>query len=139
IYFPELYLAQWLVEKRDQDVTIWCFEKTGAHPLLENYRVLVERLSIDGILLIDGGVDSLMRGNEAATGTMIEDAISLFAVNELVQIPTRIVACLGLGAEQDISYTHVLENIARLTQAVGFLVVCSLAPQMPAYTACVDA
>lgn len=58
-YFPELYLAQWFQEKRNEAVTIWCFHKTGTRPLLENYRVLVEHLSIDGILLIDGGVDSL--------------------------------------------------------------------------------
>jgi hypothetical protein len=135
IYFPELYLAQWFAERRGEHVSIWCFEKTGAGPLLDNYRVLVDRLGIDGILLIDGGVDSLMRGNEAETGTMIEDAISLFAVNELTQIPTRIIACLGFGAEQDVSYTHVLENIAALTQAGGFLGACSLTPKMPVYQA----
>lgn len=139
IYFPELYLAQWFTEKRGQAVTVWCFEKTGARPLLENYRVLVERLSIDGIVLIDGGVDSLVRGNEAGTGTMIEDAISLFAVNELCHIPVRLIACLGLGIEPDVAHTHVLENIATLTKAGGFLGTCALTPQMPAYQAYEDA
>lgn len=138
-YFPELYLAQWFAEKRDQAVTIWCFQKTGAYPLVENYRILVERLSIDGILLIDGGVDSLMRGDEAQTGTMIEDAISLFAINELSQIPTRLIACLGFGSEQSVAYTQVLENIAALTLAGGFLGACSLTPQMHAYKAYEDA
>lgn len=139
IYFPELYLAQWFAEKRDQPVTIWCFEKTGARPLLGNYRVLLKHLSIDGILLIDGGIDSLIRGDEAQTGTMIEDAISLFAVNELSQIPVRIIACLGFGSEQDIAYTHVLENIAVLTEAGGFLGACSLTPSMETYKAYEDA
>ncbi|HET7088645.1 MAG TPA: hypothetical protein VFL17_08355, partial [Anaerolineae bacterium] len=87
LYFPELYVAQWFKEKRNQAVTVWCFEKTGARPLLENYRILVEHLAVDGILLIDGGVDSLMRGDEARMGTLIEDATSLFAVNELAEIP----------------------------------------------------
>jgi hypothetical protein len=64
-------------------VTLWSFHKTGTRPLLENYRALVEHLGIDGILLIDGGVDSLVRGDEAGRGTMIEDAILLYAVNEL--------------------------------------------------------
>ncbi len=135
IYFPELYLAQWFAEKRNQAVTIWSFEKTGARPLLENYRILVKYLSIDGIVLIDGGVDSLIRGDEEQTGTMIEDATSLFAVNELPQVPTRIIACLGFGAEQDLAYTQVLENIALLTQVGGFLGACSLTPQMDAYRA----
>ena len=133
IYFPELYLAQWFADQRNHAVTIWCFEKTGAGPLLDNYRVLVESLSIDGIVLIDGGVDSLMRGDEAQTGTMIEDAISLFAVNALAQIPIRVIACLGFGSEQEMAYTQVLENIAALTKAGGFFGACSLTPEMEAY------
>lgn len=51
-YFPELYLAQWFEERRQESVTIWSFQKTGAMPLLENYRLLVDRIGIDGILLI---------------------------------------------------------------------------------------
>jgi len=132
IYFPELYLAQWFREKRSEEVPIWCFEKTGPRPLLDNYRALVEHLTIDGILLIDGGVDSLMRGDEASLGTVIEDASSLAAVDELEEIPLRMVACLGLGAEQDVTYTQVFENIAALTQAGGFLGSCSMTGQMEA-------
>jgi hypothetical protein len=134
-YFPELYLSQWFAEKRQQSVTLWCFAKTGTRPLLENYRLLVERLDVDGILLIDGGVDSLVRGDEAATGTLIEDATSLFVVNELTAISTRLVACLGFGAEQDLSYGHILENMATLTQNGGFLGSCALVPHMSAYRA----
>lgn len=135
IYFPELYLAQWFKEKAGEDVTIWAFHKTGARPLLENYRVLVDYLGIDGILLIDGGVDGLMRGDEAATGTLIEDATSLFVVNELRDVPVRLVGCLGFGAERDITYAHVFENIAALTRLKGFLGSCSLVSQMESYQA----
>lgn len=117
IYFPELYLAQWFQRRRNEAVTVWCFQKSGARPLLENYRVLVDHLSIDGMLLIDGGIDSLMRGDEVGTGTFIEEATSLFAVNELAQIPTRLIGCIGFGAEQGISHAHVFENIAALTEA----------------------
>jgi len=132
-YFPELYLAQWFSEKGSETVTVWCFHKTGTRPLLENYHILTEHLSIDGILLIDGGVDSLIRGDEAGTGTLIEDAISLFVVNELTPISTRLMGCLGFGAERRIAYVHVLENIARLTHDGGFLGACSLTPQMEVY------
>ncbi|GAK58599.1 hypothetical protein U27_05573 [Candidatus Vecturithrix granuli] len=135
LYFPELYLAQWFEEKRREAITVWCFQKTGARPLLENYRVLLNHLSIDGILLIDGGVDSLIQGDEAGTGTLIEDATSLFVVNELKHLPVRIVACIGFGAEQDLAYAHVLENIAVLTQDGGFLGACALTPHMEAYQA----
>jgi hypothetical protein len=134
-YFPELYLAQWFKETRNEAVTIWCFQKTGTRPLLANYHVLVKHLSIDGILLVDGGIDALMHGDEACTGTPVEDATSLFAVNELVQIATRLMVCIGFGAERDITYAHVFENIAALTQAGGFLGACALTPQMEAYQA----
>jgi len=65
-YFPELYLSRWFKEVRGEDVTLWCFQKTGVRPLLENYRLLIEHLAIDGIVLIDGGVDSLLPRPEAA-------------------------------------------------------------------------
>lgn len=134
-YFPELYLARWFHEKRNETITLWYFQKTGARPLLENYRILAEHLSIDGILLMDGGVDSLVRGDEAGAGTLIEDATSLFAVNELTQIPTRLMGCIAFGAEQGIAHAHILENIATLTEAGGFLGACLLTPQMEAYQA----
>ncbi len=132
-YFPELYLARWFQEKRTEEVTVWSFAKTGAGPLLDNYRLLVERLNIDGILLVDGGVDSLVRGDEAGTGTLIEDACSLYAVNELTGIPVRLMACLGMGAEQDMTYAQILQNIASLAAAGGFLGSCALTPQMEVY------
>jgi hypothetical protein len=134
-YFPELHLAKWFKEKRHEAITIWCFQKTGAAPLLENYRILLQHLNIDGILLIDGGVDSLVRGDETETATLIEDATSLFAVNELNELSVRLLACLGFGIEQDLTYLQILENIASLTKAGGFLGTCSLLPQMWAYQA----
>jgi hypothetical protein len=132
-YFPEFYLAQWFHDKRFEDVTIWCFPKTGVRPLLANYEALIEHLSIDGILLVDGGVDSLMQGNESHVGTLVEDTITLCAVNELKQIRTRLTASVGFGAELDIAYAHVLENIAALSAMDGFLGSCSLVRQMEAY------
>lgn len=132
-YFPELHLSEWFKTKKNKDITIWCFQKTGALPLTENYRILAKHLSLDGILLIDGGVDCLIRGDETEKGTLIEDAISLCAVNELNHIKNRYVVCLGLGAEQDITYAHIFENIAGITKDGGFLGVCSLVPSMPVY------
>jgi hypothetical protein len=134
-YFPEFHLARWFDEQHHAPTTVWCFHKTGAAPLLENYRLLIEHLSIDGILLVDGGVDSLIRGDEAEKGTLIEDAISLSAVHELTEVRTRLLACVALGAELDLAYAHVLENVAALTHGGGFLGACALAPQMESYQA----
>ncbi|MFZ6028177.1 MAG: DUF1152 domain-containing protein [Chloroflexota bacterium] len=138
-YFPEKYLSQWFKKKQQSDVTVWSFQKSGVRPLLKNYRLLADYLSIDGILLIDGGVDSLMRGDESGMGTVIEDATSLCVVNELTNIRTRILATVALGAEQDVAYNQVFENIASLTQAGAFLGACALTPQMESYQAFEDA
>lgn len=132
-YFPEFYLAQWFQQNKQEDITVWTFQKTGTSPLLKNYQALVEYLNIDGILLVDGGVDSLMRGDEAGKGTLLEDAISLSAVNQLDNVPLKMIACIGMGAEQDVTHFHVFENIAQLTKLGGFYGVCSLTPQMPVY------
>jgi hypothetical protein len=134
-YFPEFHLVNWFKEKRNEEITIWCFHKTGAAPLTENYKILAEHLSLDGILLVDGGVDSLVRGDEAELGTAIEDLTSLYAVNQLSDIQNRWLACIGFGAEQNLTHAHILENIAALTEAGGFLGACSLTPQMDPYQA----
>lgn len=133
VYFPELYLSQWFQQARQEAVTIWCFQKTGTLPLLKNYQKLVEHLFIDGILLVDGGVDSLMQGDETRMGTVVEDATSLYVVNALDQVPVRQLAAVGFGAEQDVAYAQVLENIAALTRAGAFRGACALTPQMESY------
>jgi hypothetical protein len=138
-YFPEFHLVNWFKEKRNEEITIWCFHKTGAAPLTENYKILAKHLSLDGILLVDGGVDSLVRGNEAELGIAIEDLTSLYAVNQLSDIPTRLVACIGFGVEQNLTHAHILENIATLTKEGGFLGSCSLTPQIESYQAYDDA
>lgn len=132
-YFPELHLSRWFKTEQHEAITIWCFEKTGVNTLLSSYQRLVTDLSIDAILLIDGGVDSLIRGDEAEAGSPVEDAVSLAVVNELQSVPVRLTCCLGFGAELEISYAHIFENMAALTSMDGFLGSCSLLKQMPCY------
>lgn len=138
-YFPERYLSEWFRDKRGEDVTIWSFQKLGVRPLLENYRVLVKHLGIDAIILIDGGVDSLMHGDESAVGTIVEDTISLVAVGELEDVPVKLTTCVGMGAEQDISYPQVFENIAQLAGSGAFLGACALTKNFPSYQSYEDA
>lgn len=128
-YFPELHLAKWF-KQTGQDVTVWAFEKTGVRPLLAGYQALVDHLAVDGIVLIDGGVDSLLCGDEAELGTILEDTISLAAVNELDNVPVRLLGCVGFGVELNMAYAHVLENMAQLTSQGAFLGSCSLLQQM---------
>jgi hypothetical protein len=138
IYFPELDLARWFAERRGEEVTVWGFANRGGHQMLQDYRTLVRHLELDGILLVDGGFDALIRGDEEAIGTAMEDAVTLSAVSAL-EVPLRMMTCVGFGAERDMAYAQVLENVAELTAAGAFHGVCSLAPSMPVYQAYEDA
>lgn len=131
-YFPEYYLAEWFFEELGEEVTIWCFEKTGARPLVQNYRALIEHLEIDAIVLVDGGVDSLNQGNEPQIGTMLEDSLSLLAVKEQ-KLPVKLLACVGMGIETEMSYGHIFENVSSLIQQGAFRGSCSLTGQMQSY------
>jgi hypothetical protein len=133
IYGPELYLARWLRENLDDTAPVWAFHKTGVRPLAENYRLLVERLSIDALILVDGGVDSLACGDEADPGTFIEDTISLVAACQVTGPTKRIVACVGFGAEPEVGHAHALENMAALASRDAFLGACALTRQMDVY------
>jgi hypothetical protein len=132
-YFPEYFLAEWFERERNEKVTIWCFQKEGAEPLIQNYKILVQHLEIDCIILIDGGVDSLMHGDEPLPGTLIEDSLSLLAVSELPDVPVQIVACVGLGIEPEVGFNHLFENMAQLIRSQAFHGSCSLVQTMPAY------
>lgn len=130
-YFPELYLTHWF-QQRGENVPIYCFENTGARPLRVGYELLCAQLELDTVLLVDGGTDSLMRGDEAGLGTPHEDLASVAAVSQL-PIPRKLLACIGFGVDafHGICHAHFLEAVAAITQAGGFLGMWSLTPDMP--------
>jgi hypothetical protein len=141
-YFPERYLAQWLAVHADAP-SIYCFPTTGVIPLQEAYTTLVEQLQLDTIILIDGGTDSLMRGDEVSLGTPHEDAASIIAVNE-VDVAHKLLVCLGFGIDRHHGICHAdfLEAVAALSRANGYLGLFSLLPTMPEvqqYQAAVEA
>lgn len=129
-YFPERFLSQWFREQ-GQETPIFCFERTGVKPLLASYRTLVEQLSLDTVILVDGGTDSLMRGDEIGLGTPQEDISSIIAVNELA-VERKILACLGFGVDyfHGVCHAHFLEAVAELTRKHGYLGMFSLVEEM---------
>jgi hypothetical protein len=133
-YFPEGYLAQWFKEVRDETATVWMFANTGVAPLTRAYERLARHLGIDAVILVDGGVDSLMRGDEERPGSLIEDTISLAAIEPL-DIPVKILACLGFGTEVEerLGHHHALENMAALASEGAFWGSCALTAQMEAF------
>ncbi|MFJ5232346.1 DUF1152 domain-containing protein [Kitasatospora sp. NPDC088391] len=138
--FPERSLAHWLREHRLPD-TVWAFASVGVKPLRAAYRTLVRRLGVDAILLVDGGTDILLRGDEAGLGTPEEDMASLAAVSGLTSVPIRLVACLGFGvdAHHGVSHSLVLENLAALQREGGYLGAFSIPADSPEAAAYLDA
>jgi hypothetical protein len=130
-YFPEGYLCRWF-RKAGEEVSIYCFERTGARPLTESYRALIELLKIDALLLVDGGTDSLMRGDEVGLGTPQEDIASIAAA-DAVEVPIKLLACLGFGIDHyhGVCHAHFLEAVAELIRAGAHLGTFSLTSDMP--------
>jgi hypothetical protein len=130
-YFPELRLARWFQEQGNE-TPIYCFERTGVKPLLAGYRALVEHLSLDTVILIDGGTDSLMRGDESGLGTPQEDIASIAAVNELA-VERKFLTCLGFGVDffHGVRHADFMEAVAELTRNQGYLGSFSLLEEMP--------
>ena len=130
-YFPEYWLSRWLVTQGEPG-TVYALRKVGVKPLKSAYEALVNHLDIDTVILVDGGTDSLMRGDESGLGTPHEDATSLVAVNEL-RGPRKLLACLGFGVDHfhGVSHADYLEATAELIRSGAYLGAFSLTPDMP--------
>ncbi|MDT0469843.1 DUF1152 domain-containing protein [Streptomyces gibsoniae] len=127
-YFPERALARWLHSQELPD-TVYAFPRTGVQPLRAAYRALLEHLGgVDAVVLVDGGTDILMHGDEHGLGTPEEDMASLAAVAGLDEVPHRLVACVGFGVDayHGVNHSLVLENLAGLDRAGGYLGAFSL-------------
>lgn len=131
-YFPELYLAQWL-KTQGLDMPIFTFLRSGLYPVAASYEHLVNELKADTVILIDGGTDSLMRGDEHGLGTPHEDALSIAAVHSIQGVKNKLLVCLGFGVDDfhGVLHTYYLEAVAALTKTGGFLGAWSLTPDMP--------
>jgi hypothetical protein len=125
-YFPERTLARWLAAQ-GQPSTVYAFPPLGVQPLRAAYRHLVERLDIDAVVLVDGGTDILLRGDESDLGTPVEDITSLAAVAAL-DVPVKLVTSLGFGidAYDGVNHVQVLENLAALDREGGYLGALSI-------------
>ncbi len=135
-YYPEGHLAQWFQEAHNEDVTVWLLARSGVKALNSAYTLLLEHIGgVDAIVLVDGGVDSLMRGDEIGAGTLLEDTISLGAVQALDDVQVKLLACIGFGSEVEENVCHylALENIAALAAENAFYGSCALTPQMDAF------
>jgi hypothetical protein len=132
-YFPEKHLSQWFREC-GSEVPIYCFHRAGAAPMVRGYKALQEVLNFDTLILVDGGTDSLMRGDEAGLGTPQEDIASIAGGSSLDEslVPRKFLVCLGFGVDafHGVCHVDVLESIARLSVDGDYLGAVSLTLDM---------
>jgi len=138
-YFPERALARWL-RARGTPAPIYCLHKVGCRPLRQAYRALRSALDLDTVVLVDGGTDILMRGDECDLGTPQEDLTSVAAVSDL-EVRQKLVVCLGFGIDRHhgVCHAHFLENVAALSREGAFLGAMSLLKEMPEVSAYLEA
>lgn len=111
----------------------------GVQLVKDAYLTIAKKHDIDIIIAVDGGVDSLMRGDEEDSGTILEDFIALAAISEL-DVPVKFLACLGFGTETEERLNHyrVLENMAAIIKDGGFIGSCSMTKDMQCYQIYMD-
>lgn len=134
-YGPEVHLCSYL----DQAIPSYAphsiyayYARSFSVPLLTRlYEKIIAIHAVDAVIVVDGGSDALMVGDEQGLGDPIEDAVSIAAVSALTSLRAKILAVIGLGTDR---YNHVsdaasLRAIAELTRQGGFLGAVSLEPE----------
>ncbi|MEC3957178.1 DUF1152 domain-containing protein [Nocardia sp. CDC153] len=131
-YFPEKHLASWLRDHGYPD-RVHLIRKGGPADIRAAYAWLARELRLDAVVLVDGGTDLLMTGDEAGLGTPVEDITSLLAANAL-DLPVGLAVCVGFGVDtyHGVCHAHFLENVAALAKLGAYHGVFSLLPGIPA-------
>ena len=125
-YFPEKWLSEWLM-RHESLVPMYAFGRTCPTELSAAYQNIVSEHGIDLIVLVDGGTDSVIFGDEPGLGTVVEDAVSVVAANAVATNST-ILASIGFGLDHfhGVSHYSFLENTAHLIRDGGYLGTVSL-------------
>ena len=129
-YFPERYLKSWF-EQQGVEVAVYAFERVGVNPLQAAYGYLIEQHQIDTVILVDGGTDSLMFGDEEGLGTPQEDICSMAAVYK-TGIAEQYLISIGFGVDHyhGVSHYRFLENVAEIAKDGGYLGLFQLTKEM---------
>ena len=137
-YFPELVLRRWL-DARGVASAVVAYPVGAPRDVADTLRATCARWDVDTVVLVDGGTDALIKGDEHGLGTVVEDAISVVAAAGLATRSSS-VACLGFGVDHHhgVSHHSFLENAAEAIRRGGFLGTSSLLAGTPEGDAFLD-
>lgn len=129
-YFPEKHLCSFFGAKGSY-VTVYGWSRVGVQPTRDAYEYIIKKHAIDTIILVDGGTDSLMFGDEEGLGTPHEDVCSMAAAHN-TGVKNQILLNIGFGVDHfhGVSHYRFLENLSELTREGGYLGVFHLLPEM---------
>lgn len=131
-YFPEKFIVDWLAERNDHPEMFGFSNHLGVAPLCAAYRKIVERLDIDTLVLVDGGTDCLIFGDEPGLGTIVEDACSMIAAAKLgIKRSYLVATAFGVDHFHGVNHHAFLENVATLIRDGAYLGTFSLTREMP--------
>lgn len=138
-YFPEKHLKAWL-DRNSISIDVFAFERIGVISLKESYKYLKKKYQIDTVILVDGGTDSLMFGDEEGLGTPQEDMCSISAVYQ-IDFNKRILLCLGFGIDHyhGVSHYRFLENVSELSRIGGYWGLFQITAEMTESNMFIDA
>jgi len=131
-YFPEKLIVEWIKEESNESVNMYAFSnQLGVVSLRRAYLEIINKHNIDTLIMVDGGTDSLMFGDESGVGTIIEDSCSLVAIFDLsVERSFLVATAFGVEQHHNLNHYSCLENIATLTKANAFKGCFSLTKEM---------
>ncbi|MEO0727895.1 MAG: DUF1152 domain-containing protein [Bacteroidota bacterium] len=129
-YFPEKHLCAFF-GTLGKNLTVYGFQRLGVRPILNAYKHIIKQHNIDTIILIDGGTDSLMFGDEEGLGTPVEDICSMAAAYR-TGVKKQFLLSIGFGIDHyhGVSHYRFLENLAELIKDGGYLGAIHLLPEM---------
>jgi len=127
--YVEGYLSQFFKASTNQEVIVWMFERTAVPIMKKAYERLIEHLKIDAIVLVDGGVDSIMHGNEeGVTNKFIDNVLTLKTFQEMPELNGKVFSLVYHDNTKDIS-----KNLSLLSLQGGFYGGCYLLNFMKSY------
>jgi len=140
-YFPEGFFAKWYLTKNKKEIPVYCYNNVGVLTLTEYFNTISSLHKINAVIVIDGGVDGIFRGDEYGLGTPSIDSISMIAANEC-NIKEKYYVMTGFGSEgvgDEVSHAEVLQRISDLVKNNTYFGVTALLKNCGAANCFIDA
>lgn len=145
-YCPEYHLCKFLDDKYPLNKPHFIYASYArdftVKQMYDYYVKIVEEENIDAIIAIDGGSDSLMKGDEEGLGDPIEDAVSLAAIS-MLNVSEKFLLSIGLGCDRfnhvsDASSLRAISDAIRNNSFLGSLMFYNGMQSFHFYKECID-